>query len=366
MFSATASAPAKSGTPALLAVENVSHAFGAQHVLHDVSLSFPAGAITALLGPSGCGKTTLLRLIAGFEMAQRGRIALEGTPVSAAGIHVPPEHRRLGMVFQDFALFPHLTVAGNVAFGLARHRSPEAAGRVASLLSLVGLDGLQSRYPHELSGGQQQRVALARALAPRPRLVLLDEPFSSLDISLREHLAGELRRVLLHEGAAAILVTHDQLEAFAFADTIGVMHDGQLVQWDSAVRLYDAPATRFVADFIGEGSFLRGRCDDRGVHTCIGRVDTASGAPASPEVDILVRPEDVELEAASEHRGVIIATAFRGGSLLASVKLSSGETVLARLPRSRICEPGQQIGVRLCARPLPWFGAARRPAGKGN
>ena len=232
-----------------LELTDIDIAYPPKRVVQEVSLHMLCAGIGCLLGPSGCGKTTLLRALAGFEPVQRGSIRLEGVELSRPGWTLPPEQRRIGLMFQDLALFPHLTVADNVAFGLRGWKSSERRARVIELLRLVGLADFAKRYPHQLSGGQQQRVALARALAPRPRLLLLDEPFSSLDVTLREDLAREVRGILLREGTGGLLVSHDQFEAFAFADEIGVLYEGRLLQWDSAYNLYHRPANRFVADF---------------------------------------------------------------------------------------------------------------------
>ncbi|HOP91570.1 MAG TPA: ABC transporter ATP-binding protein, partial [Ottowia sp.] len=217
----------------------------ARAAVQGASLGLRAGDIGVLIGPSGCGKTTLLRAVAGLEHVSSGEIRLASELVSSARVDVPPEQRRIGMVFQDYALFPHLDVARNVGFGLRHLNAADRASRVAQVLALVDLAGSEQRFPHELSGGQQQRVALARAMAPAPRLLLLDEPFSNLDVDLRERLAHELRGILKKAGATALFVTHDQLEAFAIGDQIGVMHDGRLHQWDDAYSLYHRPATRF-------------------------------------------------------------------------------------------------------------------------
>ncbi|MBP7421619.1 MAG: ABC transporter ATP-binding protein, partial [Burkholderiaceae bacterium] len=234
---------------------DVRYAARPQPAVSDVSFGLRQGDIGVLIGPSGCGKTTLLRAVAGLETVAAGEISLSGKVVSSAGRTVAPEARRIGMVFQDYALFPHLDIGRNVAFGIHHLPKAERAARVAEVLELVGLGGAEARFPHELSGGQQQRVALARALAPKPQLMLLDEPFSNLDVELRERLAHEVRGILKAAQATALFVTHDQLEAFAIGDAIGVMHEGRLHQWDSAYTLYHQPATRFVADFIGHGVF---------------------------------------------------------------------------------------------------------------
>src|SRR5262245_10707256 len=240
----------------LLEVENLRHAYGQQEVVRGLGFSVARGAIGCLLGPSGCGKTTVLRCIAGFERVREGEIRLGGRTVSSPGMTVPPEKRRIGMVFQDYALFPHLAVAGNIAFGLHGVSSEERSARVRELAQLVGLSAALDKYPHEISGGQQQRVALARALAPRPELLLLDEPFSNLDVDLRERLSHEVRDIIKASGATAVLVTHDQQEAFAMADEIGILHEGRIQQWDIPYNLYHRPANRFVADFVGQGVFL--------------------------------------------------------------------------------------------------------------
>ena len=223
---------------------------GRRTVVDGLSLALPRGDIGCLLGASGCGKTTVLRALAGFEPVRMGRIVLDGTPVAAPALDVPPERRRIGMMFQDYALFPHLSAAENVAFGLRRMPKAERRIRVADMLDLVGLADSGGAYPHELSGGQQQRVALARALAPSPELLLLDEPFSNLDVDTRERLAFELREILKRTGHTAMLVTHNQAEAFAIADRIGVMKDGQLAQWDTPYALHRHPANPFVAEFV--------------------------------------------------------------------------------------------------------------------
>jgi iron(III) transport system ATP-binding protein len=296
----------------------------------------------------------MLRLIAGFESLQAGSIDLAGVPASRPRLTVPPEQRRIGMVFQDFALFPHLDVAANIGFGLARQDTDVRRRRVAELLSLVGLEGLQGRYPHELSGGQQQRVALARALANRPPLVLLDEPFSSLDGDLRERLAGEVRQVLLHEKAAAILVTHDQFEAFAFADVVGVMDRGRLAQWDSAPGLYDSPASGFVARFIGDGALLAGRGCPEGVRTMLGIVPSRGQSVRDGDTaEVLLRPDDVELDSQGAVEAEVTSRAFRGSALMLRLRLPDGATVLALAPATSDCTTGSRVRVRLRAGVAP-------------
>ena len=325
-------------------------AYPPRRVVSEVSLQMPCAGIGCLLGPSGCGKTTLLRAIAGFEPLQRGSIRLEGVELSRPGWTLPPEQRRIGLMFQDLALFPHLTVADNVGFGLRGWKTRERQARILELLRLVGLDDEARRYPHQLSGGQQQRVALARALAPRPRLLLLDEPFSSLDVTLREDLAREVRGILLREGTGGLLVSHDQFEAFAFADEIGVLHEGRLRQWDSAYHLYHRPADRFVADFIGQGVLLPGWIEAGGrVKTELGELDGAplSGVAPGDAVEILVRPDDVIHDDASPLRAEVVDRAFRGAEFLYTLKLPSGARLLCLAPSHHNHAPGQAIGIRL-------------------
>ncbi|MDO9286927.1 MAG: ABC transporter ATP-binding protein [Aquabacterium sp.] len=338
-----------------LQLDRIAVAYGKRNVVENFSMSLARGTVGCLLGPSGCGKTTVLRAIAGFEPVTAGEVRLDGVLVSSVQGQLPPEQRRIGMVFQDHALFPHLSVAANVAFGL--RGQPDADQRVQQMLETVGLGGTGKRYPHELSGGQQQRVALARALAPSPRLLLLDEPFSNLDIELRERLGGELRLLLKAAGTTALLVTHDQHEAFAIADEIGIMAGGRIQQWASAYDLYHQPANRFVADFVGQGAFLPGTVQ-RGHHI---RVEL--GVLESPEpirctehgdlcdagcgVDVLLRPDDVVHDDASPVTAEVLAKAFRGAEFLYTLKLASGQTVLSLVPSHHNHAIGERIGIRL-------------------
>jgi len=333
----------------------VRYAGRAQAAVHAVSLGLRAGDIGVLIGPSGCGKTTLLRAIAGLEPASGGEIRLCGRVVSSAALQVPAEERRIGMVFQDYALFPHLDVGRNVAFGMAHLPRAERELRVREVLALVGLDGSQTRYPHELSGGQQQRVALARALAPRPQLLLLDEPFSNLDVELRERLAHEVRTILKEAGATALFVTHDQLEAFAIGDSIGVMHEGRLHQWDDAYTLYHRPATRFVADFIGHGVFAPATIREVGqqivVHTPLGDLRDVAECPLpcafdGGECDVLLRADDIVHDDDAPVKAEIIRKAFRGSEFLYTLRLAGGQTVLAHVPSHHDHKIGEWIGIR--------------------
>ncbi|TFZ01078.1 ABC transporter ATP-binding protein [Ramlibacter rhizophilus] len=320
-----------------------------------VSFGLPAGGIGVLIGPSGCGKTTLLRAVAGLEPVSAGTIRIAGEVVSGKGVHVPPERRRIGMVFQDYALFPHLDVGRNIGFGLDALPRRERAARVAEVLELVGLPGTEGRMPHELSGGQQQRVALARALAPRPELLLLDEPFSNLDVDLRERLAHEIRGILKAAGATALFVTHDQMEAFAMADAIGVLHEGRLHQWDDAYTLYHRPATRFVADFIGHGVFtpatLREIEGKVVVDTPLGPLSDVAECPLpcayqGGECDVLLRADDILHDDDAPVKAQIVRKAFRGSEFLYTLRLKSGQVVLAHVPSHHDHRIGEWIGIR--------------------
>jgi len=321
-----------------------------------VSLGLRTGDIGVLIGPSGCGKTTLLRAVAGLEPASAGSILVSGREVTGPGTQVPPERRQVGMVFQDYALFPHLDVAANVAFGLARGPArAERRTRVAEVLELVGLAGSERRMPHELSGGQQQRVALARALAPRPQLLLLDEPFSNLDVDLRERLAHEIRGILKAAQATALFVTHDQLEAFAIGDLIGVMHEGRLHQWEDAYALYHRPATRFVADFIGHGVFAPATLQRVGkqvvVHTALGTLTDAAECPlpdafSTGPCEVLLRADDIVHDDDAPVRAEILRKAFRGSEFLYTLRLATGEVLLAHVPSHHDHSVGEWIGIR--------------------
>jgi iron(III) transport system ATP-binding protein len=331
-------------------VVDLEHAYAEHPVVRGMTFALAPGVIGCLLGPSGCGKTTVLRCLAGFEPVQGGTIALGGRIVSSPTLRVPPEARGVGMVFQDYALFPHLSVARNVAFGLRRLGQAEIDRRVDAMLELVGLSDAAHVYPHELSGGQQQRIALARALAPRPGLLLLDEPFSNLDVDLRERLSLEVREILKQAGTTALLVTHDQHEAFALADEIGVMNAGTLEQWDSAYDLYHQPRTRFVADFVGQGVFLRGVAIGRGrVVTELGELATDN--PASMDegasVDLLLRPDDIVHDDASPWQAEVTAKAFRGADFVYTLRLVSGTRVLSLVPSHHNHAIGERIGIRL-------------------
>ncbi|TDR31555.1 ABC transporter ATP-binding protein [Hydromonas duriensis] len=333
-----------------LKVSHIKHSYGHKNVLTDLSFELNAGEIACLLGGSGSGKSTVLRTIAGFERIQSGQISMSGQVLSAAHVHMPAHERQIGMVFQDHALFPHLTVADNIGFGLFKWAKKTREARVQQLLTLIHLEGYDKLFPHELSGGQQQRVALARSLAPRPKLLLLDEPFSSLDVELRERLAREVRDILKSEGVTAIMVTHDQNEAFAVADMVGVMHQGRIEQWDSPYVLYHKPSTRYVADFIGQGVFVRG------VVTGKQRICLEWGEFAVPALhmmqegdvlDVLIRPDDLIHDDKVTSTAVVTSKVFRGTDFMYTLKMPSGQEVLAQVPSHHCHEIGETIGLYL-------------------
>jgi iron(III) transport system ATP-binding protein len=333
----------------ILELQNIYHSYGKHVVVKDVSFELSKGSIGCLLGPSGCGKTTVLRTIAGFESILDGRILLNGTVISKKGYCFAPEKRRIGMVFQDYALFSHLTVFDNISFGLRSSIKSEKLKRTAHLVDMLNLMGAENKYPHELSGGQQQRVALARALAPRPDLILMDEPFSNLDVSLREKLSLEVRNILKEYGATALIVTHNQMEAFAISDEIGIMCNGQMLQWGVAHELYHHPATPFVADFVGEGVLVQGVvANNRQVLTSLGKLEGSFSTicTESCAVDVLVRPDDIVHDDNSPVRAKVLEKNFRGASIMYRLLLDSGERVLSIVPSHHDHPLGQKIGIR--------------------
>jgi iron(III) transport system ATP-binding protein len=349
--------------PPLLTLDNLACGYHQQAVVKDLSLELAAGEIACLLGPSGCGKTTTLRAIAGLEPVTGGSIHIQGRQVSSRSRQLPPEKRGLGMVFQEHALFPHLTVADNVAFGLRKQPREQQRLRVSECLDRVRLSGMGDRYPHELSGGQQQRVALARALAPRPALLLLDEPFASLDLDLRRALARELGDILRQENVTALLVTHDQEEAFALADRVGVMHQGQLEQWDTPYNIYHAPANRFVAEFAGYGSFLRGEVmDENTVRTSLGELTGRSNTALKPgsNVDVLLRPEDVIADESAHLALPVTRRQFTGATILYHLRVGAAETLLCQTDSHTNVVEGDALHVRLGTKHLVTFSVDSR------
>ena len=335
---------------ALLQLNQIKQSYGQQIVLNNLSFELKKGEIGCLLGSSGCGKTTALRCIAGFETIADGEIWLDAVCISSSLIFMPPEQRRIGMVFQDYALFPHLNVMENIGFGLHSLSQSERKRRVEELLYVVQLIGIANRYPHELSGGQQQRVALARALAPKPSLLLLDEPFSNLDVTLREQLSVEIRDIIKELGATAILVTHDQTEALAIADKIGVMNHGEILQWDTAFNIYHRPINRFVANFIGQGAFVTGSVIDNR-HVAIELGILMSEVPQQSEngslVDVFLRPNDIIHDDTSPILATVTQKTFRGADILYSLRLESGSVVLAIVSSHHDHQIGEKIGIKL-------------------
>lgn len=345
--------------PLLLNLREIACGFAQQPVVQQLNLHLNAGDIGCLLGPSGCGKTTTLRAIAGFEPLLAGEISLAGEVISKPGFTLAPEKRRIGMVFQDYALFPHLTVAENLAFGI--HQHPQRQRIVDELLELVKLSGLRQRYPHELSGGQQQRVALARALAPEPRLLLLDEPFSNLDGELRRRLSHEVRDILKARGTSAILVTHDQEEAFAVSDHVGVFNQGRLEQWDTPFNLYHEPLTPFVASFIGQGYFIRGQLiSPESVQTELGviRGNRAYTLPVGSTVDVLLRPDDLIADPDGPLQVRVTGKTFLGAATLYRLQLPTGSQLEAIFPSHADHQPGEMVGIRVAADHLVLFPTA--------
>jgi len=326
-----------------LRCEGIVKRFGQVVAVDGANLDVERGHTLALLGPSGCGKTTLLRVIAGFEHPDGGIVRLGDRLLNGPGAFVPPDKRRIGMVFQDYALFPHLTVASNVAFGMKGrgHRRK----RIEELLALVGLGGLGGRMPHELSGGQQQRVALARSLAAEPELILLDEPFSNLDTGLRQRVRQEVRQIIESLGTTAVFVTHDQEEALSLAERVAVMAHGRIEQVGRPAEVYRRPATREVAAFLGDANFVPGEASGDTVRTPLGVLQTP--APAAGPVEVMVRPEDLSV---SEQDGApveVVSHEYYGHDQMVTVRLSDGATIKVRALSGEDFIPGQRLGVRV-------------------
>lgn len=336
----------------LLQVNVIEIRYGNTVVTSDLSFHVNEGEIVSLLGPSGCGKTSILRAIAGFEPVREGEIFLADELISYPGYLVPPEKRRLGMVFQDYSLFPHMTIQKNICFGLRGLSGAEQKRIADEMLAMVGLPGYNKRYPHELSGGQQQRVALARALAVKPRLLLMDEPFSSLDVELRARLSFEVREILKAQKITGILVTHNQLEAFAMCDMVGVLNHGRILQWDTPFNLYHEPADRFVATFIGQGVFLKGKVrmpDTVDTEAGVIRSDAPLEWPVGAEVDVLVRPDDVVHDDNGPLQGKITNKVFKGEDVMYTLELHNGAQLLSVFPSHEQYDIGAIINVRIAA-----------------
>ena len=333
----------------MLEIKNLAILFDGKTIISDISLRLEQGRIGCLLGPSGCGKTTLLRTIAGFEQPRRGEVRVNGRCFSSPSSLVPVEQRGVGMVFQDFALFPHLAVRDNIAFGVQEQSGEARRARVDEVVRMLEIADFQHQYPHQLSGGQQQRVAIARALAPRPDMLLLDEPFSNMDVELREQIARELRMILKQDGMTTVLVTHNQLEAFAMADEIGVIRDGALLQWDTAFNLYHRPAGPDVADFIGEGVFLDGTVlSTTEVATELGVLSGSvpHGMAPQAQVSVLVRPDDIIHDDNSGQTAMVQDRVFRGAEYLYTLALPSGARILSLVPSHHDHAIGEEIGIR--------------------
>lgn len=331
----------------------LSKSFQGMPAVKECSLQIHAGEILALLGPSGCGKTTILRMIAGFEQADAGEIRIGERTVASDTNFVPPERRHVGMVFQHYALFPHLSVAQNVAYGI---RGKPQAQQVQKMLELVGLDGLQQRMPHQLSGGQQQRVALARALAPQPAVLLLDEPFSNLDADLRASMRVHVREILKHVGTTALFVTHDQEEALYMGDRVAIMHAGKLEQADLPQQLYLAPASRFVAEFLGQASFLPAQVTNNGLLTDLGFIPQNIPAPAGSQIQLVARPDDLQVAANPHGNARVTGRIFRGGEYLYDLQLDSSQTLQCVCNHIHDFAIGSRVQVQLePGHDLAWF-----------
>ena len=327
--------------------------------LHDLRLTVNRGEFFSMLGPSGCGKTTTLRLVAGLDCLSEGSIVIDGVLVSSPTYFVPPEKRGVGIVFQDYALFPHMTVSENVAFGL--YGSPKAtiAERVGELLSLVGLSSAGQKYPHEMSGGQKQRVALARALAPAPKVMLLDEPFSNLDAELRAALRSETKDILLDSGATVILVTHDQEEAFSLSDRVGLLNGGKLEQVGTPYEIYHHPASRFVADFVGRADYLPARVEGNLVVSRLGQFALSMPHPSSlTEGELLIRPDDVSIAPDTAGEATITDVRFLGAHALYTLRLDDGSILHSQGLSAHLLAPCTRVAVTVNMRHTVVFGKA--------
>ena len=342
----------------ILKVDDISCRYENESAVNSTSFELEEGALACLLGPSGCGKTTVLRAIAGFQKLHSGTIELAGHCISSTKGNTPPDKRNLSMVFQDHALFPHLTVEKNISAGLHNKSRDEVKKTVATMLDYVRLENYRSRYPHELSGGQQQRVALARALAPRPRLLLMDEPFSNLDLELRGNLGQEVRDLLKEIGTTCIMVTHDQQDAFTFSDIVGVMNEGHIEQWDTPYDLYHEPATRFVANFVGDGVFLDAEFTaDNKIKCELATLEGYDGDKQNTgkKIQLLIRPDDIIHDDHSPMTAQIRKKIFRGESYLYTLVLPSGNEILSLVPSHHNHDVGEDFGIQLNIDHLVYF-----------
>ena len=332
---------------AVLEIDDVTLGYGSTAVVESFSMTVERGEAGCILGPSGVGKTTILRAIAGFHPVLSGEIRIDGKVVSSPNFQLAPEKRRIGMVFQDFALFPHLKVIQNVGIGLRKISKSERIKKSQSMLKRMGISKLAERYPHELSGGQQQRVAAARALAANPEMILMDEPFSNLDVDLREQILNEFRELFKTHSTTSVLVTHHQFIAFALSDNIAVINDGKLQQLDTPYRLYHEPNSRFVADFIGEGTFIPGAVISPGeIKTSLGIIQSSNGLrEVGAQVEVLIRPDDIVLDDSSDMSFEVVNKAFRGAEIMYTLRLSDGEEILSLVPSHNNFSVGDRICV---------------------
>jgi iron(III) transport system ATP-binding protein len=350
---------------AVMQLEGVTKRYGSETAVRDLSLSVRDGELLTLLGPSGCGKTTTLRMLAGLERPTEGTITLADEEVAGPSTYVKAEERGVGIVFQDFALFPHLSVRENVAFGLTDHDSDETEDRVDELLDLVDMPGMGDRSPDQLSGGQQQRVALARSLAPEPDILLLDEPFSNLDVRLRVEMREEVRRILKEAGVTAVSVTHDQEEALSISDRVAVLEDGRLEQIGDPESVFEHPESRFVASFLGQAGFLSARVGETTVDTCIGSYDRTllkglSDGYTGAMVDVLVRPDDLRAVPANDAtaNGTIVRRQYTGPSFIYHVELDNGDVVRCLHNHAEDMDVGEPVTVDLVSdHSLAWYPA---------
>jgi iron(III) transport system ATP-binding protein len=331
---------------ALIEVKNLTKNFGSSVAVDDVSFKVEKGEIFAILGPSGCGKTTTLRLIAGFETPDEGEIKINEKIVAGRGIFVPPEKRNVGLVFQDYALFPHLTLKDNITFGLSRFPDEKREKIVKTMLEFVGLKGYEKRYPHQLSGGQQQRVALARALAPCPIVVLLDEPLSNLDADMRARMRGEMLDILRNAQTTTILVTHDQEEAFSMADHVAVMNYGRIEQLGKPEEIYHRPSTRFVADFVGEADFIDGVIKDGVIETEIGSFSNKTELEDGTNVQLMIRPDDIAFTLDENGGAVVESRQFKGEENLYHLRLESGKILHSSRSSTLLMEEGARVEIK--------------------
>ena len=353
----------QTGTDTVLEITGVTKRFGPEAAVEDLSLAVEDGELLTFLGPSGCGKTTTLRLIAGLTEPSEGRVSIAGETVAGDGAFVAPENRDVGLVFQNFALFPHLDVAENIAFGIADWDEADRERRVDELLELVGLEEHREKMPNQLSGGQQQRVALARSLAPEPDVLLLDEPFSNLDVRLRVEMREEVRRILKEAGVTAISVTHDQEEALSISDRVAIINDGHLEQVGQPEVVFENPESKFVADFLGRASFISGRVRGDVVETSLGTLTTEQiRGPLSDydgaQIDVLVRPDDLEATPVDEGvaDGRVVHRQYNGPSFVYRVDLNDGGVVRCLHNHAETFEHGQPVAVDIVAEhPLAWY-----------